>query len=88
MPRDPFKTLSLLKAHFYTPLGLVRIVRFCTAPKPPLCKGRCSAQRIKIAMIAGGNHTTIYRWHGEAVTEGLCDSASRFLSSFGEIALQ
>ena len=26
-------------------------VRFCTAPKPPLCKGR---------------------WHGAAVTEGLC----------------
>ena len=26
---------------------------------PPLCKGWCSAQRIKIPMIAGGNHTII-----------------------------
>ncbi len=23
-------------------------------------------------MIAGGNHTLLSRWHGEAVTEGLC----------------
>ena len=31
-------------------------VKFCTAPKPPLCKGR---------------------WHGEAVTEGLCGKGLR-----------
>ena len=41
----------VLRAHFYTPFGVVRHTRFCTAPKPPLCKGR---------------------WHGKAVTEGLC----------------
>ena len=29
-----------IRAHFYTPFGAVRRVRFCTAPKPPLCKGR------------------------------------------------
>ena len=33
---------------------------------PPLCKGWCSAQRIKISMIAGGNHTII------CGKEGLC----------------
>ena len=32
-----------IRAHFYTPFGVVRWVRFCTAPKPPLCKGRCPA---------------------------------------------
>jgi len=39
--------------------------------EPPLCKGWCSAQRIKIAMIAGGNHTTIYRCQPSRLTEGL-----------------
>ena len=28
------------RAHFYTLFGVVRIERFCTAQKPPLCKGR------------------------------------------------
>ena len=39
------------------------------APKAPLCKGWCSAQRIKITMTAGGSHTKMYCWH--EVTEGL-----------------
>ncbi len=30
-------------------------------PKAPLCKGLCSAQRIKISMIASGNHTKMYQ---------------------------
>ena len=34
---------------------------------PPL--GWCAAQRIKIAMIAGGNHTTIHAVTALAVTE-------------------
>ena len=37
--------------------------------------GWCSAQRIKIVIIASGNDTIIHRWHGEAVTEeGSTDS--------------
>ena len=31
-------------------------------PTAPLCKGWCSAQRIKITMTAGGSHTTMYCW--------------------------
>ena len=31
-------------------------------PPAPLCKGWCSAQRIKITMTAGGSHTTMYCW--------------------------
>ena len=27
------------RAHFYTPLGVVRYMRFCTAPKPPSDEG-------------------------------------------------
>ena len=34
---------------------------------PPL--GWCAAQRIKISMIAGGNHTTIHAGTALAVTE-------------------
>ena len=30
------------------------------APKAPLCKGWCSAQRIKIIIVASGNDTLIH----------------------------
>ena len=41
------------------------ILQICSAPKPPLCKGR---------------------WHGGAVTEGLCSKINVFALVFGEIA--
>ena len=40
-----------------SPFSVSKKYADCTAPKPPLCKGWCSAQRMKMIMIAGGNHT-------------------------------
>ena len=28
-----------IRAHFYTPFGVMRNLEFCIAPKSPLCKG-------------------------------------------------
>ena len=49
------------------------------ASPAPLCKGWCSAQRIKIEMIAGGNHTIIHAVMAvsrKAMTEGLSERDS------------
>ena len=40
-------------------------------PKPPLCKGWCSAQRMKMKMIASGNHTIIPGGPPNGGSEGL-----------------
>ena len=45
----------IIRAHFYTPFGVVRIVRFCTAPKPPLCKGRCHGASRDGGIAAAGS---------------------------------
>ena len=42
--------LSNRRAHFYIPFGVVRAVRYCAAPKPPLCKGRWA----KSSILLGG----------------------------------
>ena len=39
-----------------------------TAPKP-FPRGWCSAQRIKIVIIASGNDTIIHRWIAEGETD-------------------
>ena len=39
-----------------------RKTHWCGSTSAPLCKGWCSAQRIKITMTAGGSHTTMYCW--------------------------
>ena len=38
------------RVHFYTPFSVVRYMRFCTAPKPPLCKGRCPAGAVELSI--------------------------------------
>ena len=40
-----FQFVELIRAHFYTPFGVLYDLRVCTAPKPPLCKGRWGAAR-------------------------------------------
>ena len=39
-----FQFVELIRAHFYTPFGVLYDLRVCTAPKPPLCKGRWAPQ--------------------------------------------
>ena len=51
-----FYTLVNMRSIYFFRVALVIVI--C----PPLCKGWCSAQRIKITMTAGGSHTTMYCW--------------------------
>lgn len=54
------------------------------APKAPLCKGLCSAQRIKISMITGGNHTIVSL--SAKLTEGLLYCSIDILTNSTEIS--
>ncbi len=46
--------------------------------------GWCFAQRIKIMMAASGSHTTIHRWHCEAVTDEVVSYYRAILGSASE----
>ena len=35
-----FQFVEQIRAYFHTPSGVLCDLRFCDAPKPPLCKGR------------------------------------------------
>ena len=37
-----FQFIKRIRVHFYTTFAVVHIVRFCAAPKFPLCKGSLS----------------------------------------------
>ena len=48
--------LTGLRAHFHTPFGVRYDLRFCAAPKPPLCKGRWHGESREVGIVMQPKH--------------------------------
>ena len=71
MPNGIARMRFLRKGMTFKGKGPGMAIRFLGLP----LRGWCSAQRIRITVIAGGNHTIMYRWLKEPDEVALRDNA-------------